>query len=456
MLPLNACRALVFTVAAILFALAAGRAVALNADVTHYKLDNGLEVVIVPDRRAPVVTHMVWYRVGSADEPQGQAGLAHFLEHLLFKGTEKYPPGEFSKIVRRIGGEDNAFTSKDYTAYFQRIAKEHLGFMMELEADRMQNLVLSENDVATELQVVLEERNSRVDNDPSSLLSEQLSAVLYTAHPYRKPVIGWRPEIEQLSLEGALSFYRRFYTPSNAIVVVVGDVEPDEVRALVDKHYAPLPNTVEIGPRVRNPEPEPIAARRVVLKDARTSTPSVQRFYLTPSYPTDTGREAEALEILGEALGGGTTSRLYRELVVKDKVAAYAGGWFSGDNLDNGRLGVYAAPNPGGDVAETEMALDRVLAEVAANGITQEEMDRARDKLIADMVYTLDSQMRLANLFGEALTTGRTIEDVTGWSDRIREVTLDDVKAVAAKYIREERSATGVLLPRHEGQTVNN
>jgi zinc protease len=310
--------------------------------------------------------------------------------------------------------------------------------------------------VKPELQVVLEERNMRTDNDPSSLLSEQLQAMLYLAHPYRKPIIGWRPEIVELNLAKAIDFYKRFYTPANAIVIVAGDVNAPEVKALADKYYAPLRNTAPAATRMRNPEPEPIAPRRVTLTDPRASTPYVQRYYLTPSYPKDQGREAEALDILAQALGDGATSRIYRELVVKRRVASYAGADYDGDNIDSGTLGIYAAPVPGGSMEKAEAALDDVMNDVAKNGITQDELDRARKQLVADTIYALDSQTRLANLFGEGLVAGRTVEDITNWTKTIEKVTVDDIKAVAAKYLKIERSATGVLLPKSEGQTVNN
>jgi zinc protease len=420
---------------------------ALNVEVSHFTLGNGLQVVVIPDHRAPVVTHMVWYRVGSADEPQGEAGIAHYLEHLLFKGTETLAPGEFSKIVRRHGGQDNAFTSYDYTGYFQRISRDNLDLVMGLEADRMVNLVLTDEDVATELAVVLEERRSRTDNDPQSLLSEQMMAALYVAHPYGKPIIGWMPEVSKLTREDAMEFYRTHYTPSNAIVVVAGDVTAEEVRALADKHYAPLENIADPGPRVRTPEPEPIAARRVQLVDARAATPVIQRTYLAPSYPTAKPGEAEALEVLAQVLGGDATSRLYRSLVVQSKSADAAGANYSGGGLDNGSFVVYAVPSAGGEVDTVESEIDAVLADIAADGVSDDELERSRNRLIASTVYALDSQSRLAQMFGSALINGRTVEDVLTWSDRIEAVTGEDVQAAAEKVLRIERSVTSVLLP---------
>jgi zinc protease len=323
---------------------------------------------------------------------------------------------------------------------------------MGLEADRMANLVLTDEDVATELAVVLEERRSRIDNDPQALVSEQVTAALYTAHPYGKPIIGWMPEVSRLTREDALEFYRIHYTPRNAIVVVAGDVTAEEVRALADKHYAPLENTADPGPRVRTPEPEPIAARRVQLVDARAASPVVQRTYLAPSYTTSEPGEAEALDVLAQVLGGDATSRLYRSLVVESKSAAAAGAYYSGDGLDSGSFVVYAVPTADGAIETVEAELDAVLAEIAADGVSDDELERSRNRLIASTVYALDSQVRLARMFGAALINGRTAQDVLTWTDRIEAVTGADVKAAAGKVLRIERSVTGILLPEEPGR----
>ena len=422
-------------------------AYAFQADIADFKLANGLEVVVIPDHRAPVVTHMVWYRVGSADEPEGVGGIAHFLEHLMFKGTRKFKEGEFSKIIEANGGEDNAFTTKDYTAYFQHVAKDRLGAMMELEADRMQNLELTEEQVLPERQVIIEERRERIDNDPSSLLSEQVEAAMFTAHPYGRPVIGWKNQMEKLSRADAIAFYRRFYTPANAILVVAGDVTEAEVKALAEQYYGSLKNTFEVSPRVRPMEPDPIAPRRVTVKDARVAAPLLQRSYLAPSYSRDDGLEAEALDVLAEALGGGSTSILYQRLVVDQKIASYIGAWYSSGELDYGSFGVYAAPMPGQDLSALEIEIDKVLEEVKANGIPAAEIVRAKNKLDADVIYGQDSQSSMARLFGAALTTGQTVADVLGWTERIKKVSPDDIQKAAAKVLDIRRSVTGILLP---------
>jgi zinc protease len=431
----------------LLFTWPSLQASALDIDVSSFKLANGMEVVVIPDHRAPVVTHMVWYRAGAADEPPGEAGVAHFLEHLLFKGTPKVPAGQFSLIVRKNGGEDNAFTTQDYTAYFQRIAKEHLGLVMELEADRMQNLILTDKEVLPERDVILEERRERVENDPQGLLGEQLNAAMYTAHPYGKPVIGWRNQMEALTKEDAISFYRKHYTPANAILVVTGDVTEAEVKKLAEQHYGTLKNSFEPVKRVRDAEPEPVAARRVTMTDPRAATPLFQRSYLAPSYVTAADREAEALDILAEVLGGGSSSRLYRKLVVQDQIAAYTAAWYSGDARDYGSFGVYGSPVPGKSAADVEAAIDAEIALIVKTGITPDELDKARKRLLASAVYALDSQGELARIFGAALANGQTVEDIMSFDDQLNAVTLEDVKKAAAKVLDIRRSVTGIMLP---------
>lgn len=418
----------------------------LNIDVSEFSLDNGMKVVVIPDHRAPVVTHMVWYKVGAADEQSGKSGIAHFLEHLLFKGTKKIAPGEFSKIISRNGGQDNAFTHLDYTGYFQRISKDRLEMVMEMEADRMQNLVLTDKDIKTERDVIKEERRTRTDNKPAQLFSEQMSAAQYTAHPYGIPIIGWMSEMAKLDRQDAMKFYRKYYTPSNAILVVAGDVTADQVKALAQKHYGVLKNTAITKPRLRTMEPKPIAARRVIMRDKRVSSPYVMRQYLAPSYVTAKDNEALALDILTEILGSGTTSRMYKKLVIKEKIAVSTGSWYSGDNMDYGTFGFYAVPASGGDLNALEKQIDAIIADVLENGVTQQEIDRARKVLQAETVYLLDSQSSLARIFGRALVVGQSVDDVINWDDRLAAVTERDIKQAAAKVLQIRRSVTGFLM----------
>lgn len=415
--------------------------------VASYTLDNGMQVVVIPDNRAPVVTHMVWYKVGAADEPLGHSGIAHFLEHLMFKGTEKIAPGEFSKTIARWGGQDNAFTSQDVTAYFQRIPKDRLADVMKMEADRMANLRLDEESVRTERDVILEERRSRVDNDPSSILREQAQAALYVAHPYGTPIIGWETEIRQLDREDAIAFYERFYAPNNAVLVVSGDVAPEEVLGLAREHYGGIASRDGVGRGVRPAEPEPRTPREVMLKDPRAAKPALYRYYLVPSYASDTGRESEALELLMRIVGENPTGRIYQELVVRQKLASTAGGWFSGTTRDYGSLGVYAIANPEATLEDIEAALERIMTDVIENGVTEDELERARRAAIAELIYNYDSQTSMARIYGFALATGRSVDDIAGHPHRLAEVTLEDVTAAAQKYLQDPRSVTARLIP---------
>ncbi|GBE42111.1 protease 3 precursor [bacterium BMS3Bbin10] len=432
---------------AMTFALPINFTRAASSAVSHFKLENGMEVVVIPDHRAPVVTHMVWYRVGAADEKRGVSGIAHFLEHLMFKGTKKIAPGEFSKIIARNGGQDNAFTGQDATSYFQRVAKDRLALVMEMEADRMVNLRLLDKDVVTERKVILEERRSRVDNDPANILGEQMTAALYQSHPYGIPILGWEHEIRKLDRKAALEFYERYYAPNNTILVVAGDVTAENVRKLANETYGKLKPRSDRIRAARPKEPPHRAPVRVLLDDPRAGRATVQRFYLAPSYNSAEPGEAEALDLMMKIVTSGTTSRLYKRLVVEQKKAASAGGWFSGSGLDSGRLGVYAVASDGVAIVDVEKALDAVLAEFIENGASQKELDRARNSYIASHIYGGDSQVSLARRYGWGLVNGRTIADVEAWPERLEKITVEDVQRVAKKYFNLDQSVTGVLRP---------
>jgi zinc protease len=419
---------------------------AADPKVSHFTLANGLEVVVIPDRRTPVVTHMLWYRVGAADETPGKSGLAHFLEHLMFKGTKKNPLGLFSQTVSTIGGQENAFTSSDYTGYFQRTAREHLKMLMEFEADRMTGLVLTDDVVKPELQVVLEEQNMRVANNPGARLSEQMEAALYLNHPYQRPIIGWRQEIEKLTREDALEFYRRFYTPNNAVLVVAGDVTVEEVKKLAEETYGKVERVTEVAPRVRPQEPVPEAPRIVTLADPRVTQPSLQRYYLVPSYTTAKRGEGEALELLSHILGRGSNSRLYQALVVEKGIAVSISSGYAGTALDDTRIYVSGTPKPGTSLAQLEDAIDAIIAEVAQEGVTTEELERAKTRLIADAAYAQDNQGTLARWYGAALTTGGSVQQIQTWSDRIRAATAEQVRDAARRWFDKRRSVTGYLV----------
>ena len=415
--------------------------------VTDFLLGNGMEVIVVPDHRAPIVTHMVWYKAGSADEPPGKSGIAHFFEHLMFKGTTNHKAGEFDAAIAAIGGSNNAFTSFDYTAYYETVTPEALGEMMRFEADRMRNLDLSDEAVATERDVILEERRSRVDNSPDALLDEEVNATLYQNQPYRIPVIGWKQEIEALNRTDARAFYDRYYTPNNAVLVVAGDVEPQTVRELAEKTYGKLARGPDLPPRVRPVEPEQNTRRTVTLNDARVSVPSFSTRWIVPSYNTDRNGEAEALDLLAEILGGGTRSRLYQELVVKKGIATGVGASFQGTMLDDTSFSVYGMPRGDAGLADVEAAVNAEVARIAADGVTADELEKAKNRLVRSMVFARDKQAAMANIYGATLATGGTVRDIEEWPQRIREVTTDQVKAVAARYLGMDHATTGYLLP---------
>jgi zinc protease len=415
--------------------------------VENFLLSNGMEVVVIPDHRAPIVTHMVWYKVGSADEPAGKSGIAHFFEHLMFKGTEKHKAGEFGARIAEIGGSENAFTSYDYTAYFQQVAPEALETMMTFEADRMRNLILTDAVIGPERDVILEERRSRVEGDPDGLLSEEIQATLYQNHPYRVPVIGWMHEMEKLNRTDAVAFYDRYYAPNNAVLVVAGDVEPEAVRALAEKTYGEVPRGPDLPPRVRPSEPEQNTARTVTMSDPRVTVPSVSRFWVTPSYNNAEPGEAEALDLLSEILGGGTRSRLYQELVVKSRIASGAGAYFSGTMLDSSSFTVYGAPHGPEGLEKVEAAIEVEIARIVSSGVTDAELEDAKDRFVRSMIFARDNQSSMANIYGQTLATGGTVEDVQEWPDRIMAVTADQVQAVAAKYVKPDVFVTGYLLP---------
>lgn len=450
-----ATRARTTLVAALALALVASIGVARAASgpqVADFKLANGLEVVVIPDHRAPVVTHMIWYKVGAADETPGKSGLAHYLEHLMFKGTTKNPGNTFSETVAKIGGEENAFTASDYTGFYERVPREHLKQMMAFEADRMTGLALTEAVARPELKVVLEELNMRVANNPGARLDEQMDAALYLNHPYHRPVIGWRHEVEKLTLDDALAFYRRFYTPNNAVVVVAGDVTPDEVKADAEATYDKVAPRAEIGPRVRPTEPVQEAPRTVTLADARVEQPSVQRYYLAPSASTAKPGEEEALDVLATVLGKDANSRLYKRLVMDKGLALNAGAFYSDTALDYGKFGVYALPKPGVTMHAVEAGIDAVLNDVIQHGITADELERAKTGLIADAVYAQDNQATLARWYGAGLTTGQTVAEVSAWPDRVRAVTVAQVQEAARHWLDIRHSVTGYLVKSLHGE----
>lgn len=424
--------------------------------VTQTTLDNGLRLVVIEDHRAAAVTHMVWYNVGAADEPAGQSGIAHFLEHMMFKGTDERASGEFSRIVARLGGTDNAFTSWDYTAYFQRVATEHLGLMMELDADRMTDLVLVEDEVTTEREVILEERSQRIDSDPGALLREQARAALYLNHPYGVPIIGWRHEQEQLSLGNLQAFYDRHYGPNNAVVVVAGAVDPQEVLALARQTYGTVPANTQVIPRSRPSEPPQIAERRLRLSDPRVADPFVTRSYLAPARKPGDQRQAAAMAVLAELLGGNpATSYLGQKLQFDEKVAVYTSAFYDGEALNDGRFGLALVPAKGVSLADAEAALDAALDAFMDDPIDAAALERVKAQIRAADIYARDAVDRKARRYGSALTTGLSVADVQAWPAQMTAVMAEDVKAAARVVLDRRRSVTAWLeksAPKEVGQ----
>ena len=412
-----------------------------------FTLGNGLQVVVIPDRRTPVVTQMIWYKVGSADETPGKSGLAHFLEHLMFKGTSKHPAGEFSQTVLKIGGNENAFTSTDYTGYFQRVPREQLGKMMEFEADRMTGLILKDENVLPERDVVLEEYNMRVANNPDARLSEQIMAALYLNHPYGRPVIGWHHEIEKLNREDALAFYRRFYAPNNATLVIAGDVDAAEVRTLAERTYGQGAPQPAIAPqRVRPQEPAPTAPRTVTLADPNVQQTVLKRYYLVPSAVTASPEQTAALEVLAQLMGTGSNSALYRSLVIDHALAVNTNAGYQGTAIDATQFMIAASPKPGVEFAKVEQAIDGVIASLKQDTVDAESLERAKTQLIAQAVYAQDSQVTLARWYGAALTVGLNVNDIRSWPDRVRAVTAAQVRDAARSWLIPNRSVTGYLI----------
>ncbi|KAG1713793.1 putative zinc protease y4wA [Nymphon striatum] len=420
-------------------------------EVTTYQLENGMDIVVIEDHRAPVVVHMLWYRAGSADEPVGSSGVAHYLEHLLFKATDTVESGEFQRVVAENGGSDNAFTSYDYTGYFQRVAADRLPLMMQYEADRMNNLVLTEDDITTERGVILEERNQRTENSPGALAREQMRAAQFQNHRYGAPIIGWKHEMEDLDMEDALSFYDIYYSPNNAILVVAGDVEPDEVLALAQQYYGPLPAEPNLPERFRSQEPPQRAERRLIYEDPRVAQPYVARTYLAPERDSGAQQDAAALTYLADLLGGSPfTSALGIALQFDTNTAVYTGAFYDGLNLDDGTFGLTVVPAEGVTLQEAEDAMDAAVAQFLEDGIDPARMEALRTQLKADEIFARDNVGGLARRYGAALTSGLTVEDVQAWPDILQTVTEEDILAAAERVLDRNQSVTGWVIPSRE------
>lgn len=421
-----------------------------------YTLDNGLQIYVVENHRAPVVTHMVWYRVGAADEAVGKSGIAHFLEHLLFKGQSDknlgdIKPGGFSKIVRSLGGEDNAFTSQDYTAYFQSIASENLETVMNMEAGRMRGLNPPPEEVVSENKVILEERRQRTDNDPRAQMQEQMEEALFPNHPYAKPVIGWFHEMESLTWDDAKSFYDLHYAPNNALLVVSGDVTGERVLEIAKKTYGLLEKR-DIPERVRPKSPPFIARSSVTLAHEMIREPIFMRTYRVPGYRQNKD-DSLALQVLEEIIGSGSSSRLYKSLVIEKKIAVNIGLGYDPNAWDDGTISVSATPVPNKNILEVQAAIDGELRKLIKDGISDKELADALQRLEAEAVYARDSVAGPAMILGYSLITGSTLDDIENWPQNIRKVTKEQVQDVAKRWLNPDTPSltppvNGYLIPK--------
>jgi zinc protease len=411
-----------------------------------FTLANGLQVVVIPNHRAPAVTQMVWYKTGAADDPRGKSGIAHFLEHLMFKGTRANPGSAFSTLIAQNGGRDNAFTTENYTAYHETVSKDRLDLVMRLEADRMTGLVLDDAAVLPERDVILEERRMRIDNEPSALLREQLTAGLFLNASDRNPTIGWEHEMRGLGTADALAFYGDWYAPNNAVLIVAGDVETSEVRTLAERHFGPLAPR-PVPSRLRLEEPPHHASIRLEMKSARVAQPSWRRIYLAPSYRAGATQHVYALQVLAEILAGSAGSRLNQTLVLDKGLALTVGAGYAPSAIGLADFGVYATPKPGVAVADLEAAVDSELHRILEHGVEPEEVTRAVKRMQAAAIYSQDSLSGPANIIGTALAIGRSLDDVAAWPDRIGAVTAAEIQAAARAVLVERNSATGILLP---------
>jgi zinc protease len=411
----------------------------------QFALQNGMQVLVIPDHRAPVVTQMLWFRVGAVDDPPGISGLAHFFEHMMFRGTKTVPDDAFSQTIAKNGGETNAFTDHDYTAFYEQIAKDRLPLAMRLEADRLANLDLSDSHVAPERDVVLEERRMRVDNEPQSLMNEQMRAALHLSHPYGRPVIGWSDEVRRIDRVSAQDFYDHHYAPNNAILVIAGDVTPDDVRKMAQEAYGKVAAR-ELQPRAEFSEPPRMAETRMTISHPDARVPLFNRIYRVPSYAQGRPGQAEGLETYAQLLGGDQTSILYRILVEQKRLATDAGASYDGYARDAGEFSVYAVPRPGVSLEALEKAVDQVLGVNALALPRDSDLARAKTQLIASVTYRRDSQFALATAYGQALTIGLTVDDVNEWPARIRAVTAEGVRKAAQALSRKE-AVSAYLIP---------
>jgi zinc protease len=416
-------------------------------------LKNGMQVVVIPNHRAPVITHMIWYKVGAADEAPGQSGIAHYLEHLLFKGTTNILPGQYSRMIQTMGGNHNAFTSQDYTAFYETLSKDHLAKTMEMEADRMFNLDVPEEHFKSEKAVIIEERRQRYENDPKALFSEQMQAELFINHPYGIPAIGWQKEMSSYSWNDVKAFYNKWYSPNNAILIISGDITMDKVLPLAEKYYGGLP-TKDIPARIRPEVPPAIAPVFMTLHHKVIAQSIAQRIYIAPSCRQNK-QACLALQVLEEVMDGGATTRLYKSLVVDQKKASSVQLSYYGDMYDYGTLSIGVVPVPGVSLDEAISLIDDQINDVIQNGVSDVEVKEAIQRLQDAAVFARDSISGPAMIFGYALATGSTVDDIENWTNEIAAITPAQVQDAAKTYLSKDKpwlrpAVTGYMLPEKE------
>lgn len=416
--------------------------ISFGAEPSEYILSNGMKVLLVEVPKAPVATVQVWYKVGSRNEVMGRAGLSHMLEHMMFKGTVRYPKGSFSRIVRKNGGIDNAFTGQDFTAYFENLAADRVGLALELEADRMQGLILDHGEFQTERDVVKEERRLRSEDDPQGALVEALFAQAFLSHPYHWPVIGWFSDLDAMSLEDLQRHYDTFYSPNNATLIVVGDIKAESLLPTIRRLFEPIPR----GPSPKQtlpPEPEQRGERRFLLK-REAQVPFVMMGFRVPNYSNE---DSYALEILESILSHGKSSRLYQSLVYDQKNSLAVGAEYSVLQTDPGLFYFYSLVNPGAKVEGVEEAIQREIVRFQNEPPSEQELQRAKNQVEAARVFEQDSNFRHAMLMGQAESVGAGWRRIDQFMERIRAVTAKDIQRVAKQYLTPDNRTVGILIP---------
>lgn len=415
---------------------------AAATDTREFILSNGMKVLLVEVPKAPVATVQVWYKVGSRNEVMGRAGLSHMLEHMMFKGTTKYPKGTFSRLIRKNGGMDNAFTSQDFTAYFENLASDRVELALELEADRMQGLLLDMKELTTEREVVKEERRLRTEDDPQGALVEALFAQAYFSHPYHWPVIGWFNDLDAMTLDDLQRHYDTYYSPNNATLIVVGDINADSLLPAIKQLFEPIPRGPEPKP-IATTEPEQKGERRFLLK-REAQVPFVIMGYRVPNF---TSEDSYALDILDSILSHGKSSRLYQNLVYEQKSALAVGSEYSLLQSDPGLFYFYALVSPNQKPELIEESLHREIKRLQADPPSELELQRAKNQVEASHVFEQDSNFRRAMLLGQAESVGAGWRKIDQFVERIRAVTAKDIQRVARQYLTEDNRTVGTLIP---------